>query len=96
MPAGQAHIMILQNFVNAVLHGEELIAPGFDGIKGLSISNAIHLSDWTGKPVELPFDGDLFKELLDKKISLSAERERKDKDTSIDIGKASSRWEVKW
>lgn len=96
LPAGQAHIMILQNFVNAVLYGEELIAPGFDGIKGLSISNAVHLSDWTGKPVELPVDGDLFKELLDKKIALSAERERKVKDSSIDIGKASSRWEVKW
>ena len=34
---------------NAILYGE-LLAPGYEGINGLNISNAIHLSDWTGKP----------------------------------------------
>lgn len=41
------HNGILQNFTNAILYGEELLAPGYEGINGLNISNAIHLSDWT-------------------------------------------------
>lgn len=91
-----AHIQILQNFVNAVLFGEELIAPGFEGIKGLSISNAIHLSDWTNSTVELPIDSEKFKELLMQKVNSSKPKNRVVKDNSIKAGKASSRWEVKW
>ena len=51
-----------------MLKGTPLIAPGEDGIKGLSISNAIHLSSWTGGDwVDLPIDGDLFYEKLKEK-----------------------------
>ena len=40
------HVGILNNFVEAILTGKELIAPGVEGINGLSISNAMHLSAW--------------------------------------------------
>ena len=33
-----------------------LIAPGSDGINGVALANAIHLSSWLGKEVELPVD----------------------------------------
>ncbi len=66
-----AHVGILQNFANAVLHGEELIAPGYDGINGLTLSNAMHLSDWTGKMVELPLDTELFERYLDERRKTS-------------------------
>lgn len=67
------HTGILQNFANAILYGEELIAPGVDGIKALELCNAIHLADWTGEKVELPLDTDKFYEMLNEKrrISLS-------------------------
>lgn len=91
-----AHNQILQNFVNNILFGEELISPGYDGIKGLSISNAIHLSDWTKSPVELPIDSKKYKKLLDEKIKNSKPRLHTVKDDSIKAGKASSRWDVKW
>lgn len=91
-----AHNQILQNFVNAVLFGEELISPGYDGIKGLSISNAIHLSDWTGKTVSLPIDSDEHKRLLMEKVKFSKSKSKIVRDDSIKAGKASSRWEVKW
>ncbi len=91
-----AHNMILQNFVNSILYGEELISPGKDGIKGLSISNAIHLSDWTGKTVELPLDSEEHKRLLMEKVKVSKPKTKFVKDKSIRAGKASSRWEVKW
>ena len=91
-----AHNQILQNFVNNILFGEELIAPGYDGIKGLSISNAIHLSDWTNAPVDLPIDSEKFKKYLDIKIENSKPKVHTVKDESVKAGKASSRWDVKW
>jgi len=41
------HNGILQNYTDAILTGSPLLAPGEEGILGLSISNAMHLSDWT-------------------------------------------------
>lgn len=56
---------------NAILKGEKLMAPGEEGINGLRISNAIFLSSWLGKPVDLPVDGDLFYKMLQDKIANS-------------------------
>ena len=50
--------LMTQNFVNAVLNDEPLIAPGGDGVKGLEIGNAMLLSGLTRKPVDLPIDGE--------------------------------------
>ncbi len=91
-----AHNQILQNFVNNILFGEELIAPGYDGIRGLSISNAIHLSDWTNSTVEIPIDSEKFKLLLQEKVNNSLPKKNIIKDKSITAGNPSSRWEVKW
>ncbi|MGZ9586194.1 Gfo/Idh/MocA family protein [Paenibacillus marinisediminis] len=55
-----AHDGIMNNFVDAILHGTELIAPGNEGIHGLTLSNAMHLSTWTDNWVELPLDEELF------------------------------------
>ena len=49
-----AHIGILQNFADAVIHNEPLISPGSDGINEVQISNAAYLSSWKDKWVELP------------------------------------------
>lgn len=65
------HTGIIQNFTNAILRGEKLIAPGEEGIKGLSISNAIHLSSWLDDWVELPIDEELYYEKLQEKIKES-------------------------
>ena len=68
-----------QNFVNNILFGEKLVAPATDGIYGLSISNAIHLSSWLGQWVELPIDEELFLEELNKKIAGSKDKDVKEK-----------------
>jgi len=65
------HIGIMKNWVNAILHGTKLIAPGIEGINGLTISNAMHLSAWTDSWVELPLDEDLFYEKLKERIDNS-------------------------
>ena len=70
------HRGILRNYTNHILNGEPLIAPGTDGINGLSISNAAHLSAWkNNKWVELPNDGEEFWEELQKKIAASGKKD---------------------
>lgn len=55
----------------AILRGEPLIAPGEEGINGLMISNAIHLSAWLGKEVDVPVDEELFYNELMKRVAIS-------------------------
>ena len=56
----QQHAGVLNAFAGAILRGEPLIANGIEGINGLMISNAMHLSAWLGKSVTLPIDEELF------------------------------------
>ena len=72
---GKQHIEILNRFAAAILRGEDLVADGREGINGLTISNAMHLSSWLGKPVELPFDEKLYKEELMKRVATSRRKE---------------------
>ena len=52
-----------------LLDGKELLAKGEDGILGLTISNAIHLSAWTGETIDVKnFSDDRFYEELQDKI----------------------------
>ena len=69
---GEQHVGILKNFANAVLNGKELLAPGEEGVLGLTISNSIHISAWTGETVDVNnFPDDKFYELLQEKIKNS-------------------------
>ena len=64
----QQHIDVLINFTNAIAKGEELIAPGAEGIKAVEIANAMFLSDWLGHAVTIPVDDELFYEKLQEKV----------------------------
>lgn len=69
---GEQHIGIFKNFVDALCDGKELLAKGEEGINGLTISNAIHLSAWTGETIDVKdFPDDKFYELLQEKIKNS-------------------------
>jgi predicted dehydrogenase len=61
------HAGIIRNFAAGILRGEKLVARGAEGINALTLSNAMHLSSWLDKTVELPFDEDLFLEELNKR-----------------------------
>ncbi|MBE0695819.1 MAG: Gfo/Idh/MocA family oxidoreductase, partial [Anaerolineaceae bacterium] len=54
------HWYMLENFANAILRGDQLIAAGVEGIRGLSLGNAIMLSSFLNQTVELPIDDDLY------------------------------------
>ncbi|WP_077623006.1 Gfo/Idh/MocA family protein [Sediminibacillus massiliensis] len=66
-----AHRGITQNFVDAILNGTPLLAPGVEGIKGLTLSNSMQLSTWIDDWVELPLDEELYYKHLQEKISTS-------------------------
>lgn len=57
-----------------MLRGEPLIAPGLDGIRGLTLSNAMHLSTWTDDWVELPLNEKQYLRLLQQRISTSVDK----------------------
>lgn len=70
---GKQHVGILENYRDALLKGTPLLAPGEEGIRGLTVSNAIHLSAWTGKTVDVGnFPKDEFYSLLQQKIRESS------------------------
>ena len=70
---GEQHVGILKNFASVILGtADTLLAPGKEGINGLTISNAIHLSAWTGETIDVKnFPHDKFYELLGERIKTS-------------------------
>lgn len=87
VPAGEGkqHEGILQNFTDAILHGKPLLAPGEEGIKGLTLSNAMYLSAWTDNWVELPLDEELFYEKLQEKIATSTYKKEAVQGKTLDV-----------
>jgi predicted dehydrogenase len=65
---GGQHAGVLENFAANILDGTPLLAPGSDGITGVRLANAIHLSSWTGREVSLDFDEDEFLTALNDRI----------------------------
>lgn len=65
------HVGICNNVANAILGLEELYAPAEDGLNGVMLANAMHLSSWLDKDITLPIDDELFFEELKKRIAVS-------------------------
>ncbi|AIQ52658.1 Gfo/Idh/MocA family protein [Paenibacillus sp. FSL R7-0331] len=82
---GGSHQGILRNFTNAILNDEPLIAPGEEGIRGLTLSNAMYLSAWTDNWVELPIDADLFHEHLMEKVRTSTFKKETSQGKALDV-----------
>ena len=72
------HPAVLNAFAAHILRGEPLVADGREGIRGLMLSNAMHLSSWLGKEVTLPIDEELFYRLLKEKCQNSRHKEERD------------------
>ena len=69
------HVGVMNAFAAAILRDEPMVADGREGIFGLTLSNAMHLSAWTGKPVTLPFDEMLYRDLLMARVKTSRRKE---------------------
>ncbi|MEI6078305.1 MAG: gfo/Idh/MocA family oxidoreductase, partial [Verrucomicrobiota bacterium] len=51
------YAIVTQNFVNAILDSEPLIASGPEGIHAVELPNAMVFSSLLGQTLELPMDG---------------------------------------
>ena len=69
---GEQHVGILKDFADSLINKTPLLAPGKEGINGLTISNAIHYSSWINKTVDIKnFPHEDFYNILKDKIKNS-------------------------
>jgi hypothetical protein len=78
IPGGTSseHKVVTTNFVQAIRGEAELTSPGLEGINGLNLSNAMHLSAWTDDWVSLPVDEEKYLRELKKRIKNSTAQKK--------------------
>jgi hypothetical protein len=69
--AAAPHAALMQNFVNAILDGEPLIAPGADGIHSVELANGMVYSSLLKETIALPLDGGAWEAKLNQLIAES-------------------------
>jgi predicted dehydrogenase len=67
--AANGHASLMQNFINAILDGEPLIAPGEEGIHSVELANVILYSSLIEQTVELPMDSAAYEKKLNELIA---------------------------
>ncbi len=85
------HAGVINAFAAHLLRGEPTVAEAEDGLRALELSNAIHLSGWTGERVEIPVSREAFDRELDKRIAKSVPRTRGDITYDTDHSRGGSR-----
>ncbi|MEP0177715.1 MAG: Gfo/Idh/MocA family oxidoreductase [Paraglaciecola sp.] len=80
------HAVVINNFIEATLNQQSLIAPAEEGIKSLSIANAILWSAWTKQGIVLPLDSGGYQQALNKKLVHSRLRTKSNVKANIDMG----------
>ncbi len=88
MESVNQHALIIQNFVDAILDGDTLIAPAAQGLNSLAMANGILLSAWQGSAVELPLDSAAYQQALEDKLAHSTLREKADIEAQVDMEKS--------
>lgn len=68
---GGQHNEILQNVTDAILHGKKLLSPAAEGIHSVQFANAMLLSSFENRTVDLPLDAAHYEKHLQKLISTS-------------------------
>ena len=74
---GGQHIEIMQNFINSIREGEELISPAMEGINSVELANASLLSAWEGQTIALPMDASKYASILKDKGDNSTFQKKK-------------------
>ncbi|HEX4138868.1 MAG TPA: Gfo/Idh/MocA family oxidoreductase [Candidatus Methylacidiphilales bacterium] len=68
---GDQHIGIMRNFAEAIASGAPLLAPAAEGVFSVELANAMLLSAFEDRRVELPLDGPAYARALQSKIDAS-------------------------
>jgi predicted dehydrogenase len=79
------HVGIMRDWVDAISKGTPLLASGEEGIKGVTLANAMLLSTWTDNWVDLPINEELFYEQLEQRIQESKSTKAADSFKTLDV-----------
>jgi predicted dehydrogenase len=69
---GDQHIGIMHNFVEAITEGKPLLAPAAEGLLSVELANAMLLSAFEDRAIDLPLDGAAYEQALKQKIRESS------------------------
>ena len=74
--ADAAHATLMTNFVNAILDGEALIAPGVEGLGSVELANVMVYSGLLNESVDLPMDSAAWEAKLNDLIANSTHEKK--------------------
>jgi predicted dehydrogenase len=87
-PEPAQHATLTRNFVDAILDGTRLTAPGEEGIHSIELANAVLYSGLTGQTVELPMDSSAYERKLNELIASSKIEKKVVKTSNEDFTKS--------
>jgi predicted dehydrogenase len=85
------HAALMQNFVDAILDGGPLLAPGKEGVHSVELANAMVYSSLLGQTVELPLDGAAWERKLNELIAGSKVAKKKGSDATNGLASSLTR-----
>jgi predicted dehydrogenase len=89
---GNPHRKVTENFIDTIMNGsEDLIAYGTEGVKSVIIANAIMLSSFNEKTINVPFDTDEYENKLKELIKTSKYVKKVNYDVVADMSKSFSK-----
>ena len=83
--ADAPHAKLMTNFVNAILDGEALIAPGTEGLSSVELANVMVYSGLLGQAVDLPMDSAAWEDKLNELITNSTHEKKTEEVSSEDF-----------
>jgi len=86
--ADNPHGIVMQNFVDAILDGTPLTAPGESGIASVEMANVLLYSSLLGETIELPMDGAAWERKLQELIADSKHEKKVATTTAEDFTKS--------
>jgi predicted dehydrogenase len=89
--AQNPHAILMQNFVDAILDGTPLIAPGTDGMGSVELANVLLYSSLINQSVELPMDSGAWEKKLQQLIAESRHEKKVVQATAQDFTKSFNR-----
>lgn len=85
---GGQHNDILRNFTDAILDGATLLSPAAEGIYSVELANAVLLSAWTGRAVDLPMNSAVYERELQQRIATSKPKAKPAVEAVADLSKS--------
>jgi hypothetical protein len=70
--ARESHVVILENFRDAIVDGAPILAPAEEAIVSLEVGNAMLLSGLLGRTIELPIDAELVAREIRRRASVAS------------------------